>query len=428
MGRTPLGGRVVFHVPWSTASIDPHDLRDPMAAIFGAAIADPIYALDANGLPYPALATGMPAHEAGETVLHLREGLRTARLAPLDARDIVFSVERARARGASALLAEIPKPLLRKGDPLAVVFGNADPMHVARALSSPLVALLPHKWNPAAPDGTGAFRADVSPAGLTLTRNVNAARGPAFLDSIEVAPAEDLKTSLRAFEAEQDDIGWLGVGLHDGRKFAVRFDLGRVGWVVLIVGPDAGPAATPGAAQRLADAIPPARLAHLGFGALPASTGDPAWTGPPADLLVDDASPHLLEVARAVAPALTNPGHEVTVKPTPRAEIARRRARGGATLAVEFVRPIGPQPHHAQIALATAEDPARGRDVAKMPLRGTAGQAFSARAITGLLRVGVLGEIRVQGGAVPDLVIAKALFGEGWDLGASYRRVARRPA
>jgi peptide/nickel transport system substrate-binding protein len=42
--------------------------------------------------------------------------------------------------------------------------------------------------------------------------------------------------------------------------------------------------------------------------------------------------------------------------------------------------------------------------------------------------VGVLGEIRVQGGAVPDLVIAKALFGEGWDLGASYRRIARRPA
>ena len=32
MGRTPVGGRVTLHLPWSTATLDPHDLRDPMAA------------------------------------------------------------------------------------------------------------------------------------------------------------------------------------------------------------------------------------------------------------------------------------------------------------------------------------------------------------------------------------------------------------
>jgi peptide/nickel transport system substrate-binding protein len=423
MGRTPLGGRAVFHVPWPTGALDPHDLSDPMAALFGAAVADPVYALDAGGAPYPALAAALPAREGGETVVHLREGLRTARLATLDARDLVFSVERARARGAFAWLAGVPRPLLKKGDALAAVFGAADPLHLARALASPLVALVPRRFTPTAPDGTGAFRADVSPSGLVLTRNLDAARGPAFLDGIEVAPAEDLKTSLRAFEAERDDLGWLGMGLHDGRPGAVRFDLGRAAWVVLLTGPDAGPAATPGVAQRLADAIPPERLAHLGLGPLQTATGDPAWPGPPAELLVDDASPHLVEVARAVAPVLSNPGHEVTVALVPRSEIARRRARGKATIAVELVRPLGAGAHATLVALATAEDPARGRDVAKTPLHGP---AVSARSLTGLLRAGVLGDVRIAGGVIPDLVLARSPSGEGWDLGASFRKAPKK--
>lgn len=423
MGRTPLGGRAVFHVPWPTSTLDPHDLRDPMAALFGAAVADPVYALDNNGVPYPTLAGALPAREAGETVVRLREGLRSARLAALDARDLVFSVERARAHGAFAQLADLPLPRLRKGDPLAVVFGAADPVHLARALASPLVALVPRRFTPTSPDGTGAFRADVSPAGLVLTRNLEAARGPAFLDAIEVTPAADLKTSLRDFEAERDDLGWLGMGLHDGRQGAVRFELGRAAWVVLVIGPDAGPAALPGVAQRLVDAIPPERLAHLGLGPLPTAAGDPAWPGPPAELLVDDASPHLIEVARAIAPVLSSSGHEITVALVPRSEIARRRAHGKATIAVELVRPLGAGPHHAMMALATAEDPARGRDVAKTPHHGP---IVSARTLTGLLRVGVLGDVRIAGGVVPDLVLARSPSGEGWDLGASYRRAPKK--
>lgn len=423
MGRTPLGGHVKLHVPWPTGTLDPHDLRDPMAALFGAAVADPLFGLDVNGVPYPALAASMPTRENGETVVRLREGLRTARHAALDAHDLIFSVERARARGAYAVMGDVPKPLLRKGDPLAVVFGTADPQHLARTLASPLVTLLPRRFSPGAPDGTGAFRADVSPAGMVLSRNLNAARGPSFLDAIEVLPAEDLKTSLRAFEAELDDLGWLGMGLHDGRKGALRFDLGRAAWVVLLVGPDAGPAATPGVAQRLADAIPPARLAHLGLGPLPPATGTPDWPGPPTDLLVDDASPHLIEVARAVAPVLSNTGHEVTLKPVPRAEIARRRARGVATLAVELVRPLGNGPHHVMMALASAEDPGRGRDVAKIPHHGP---IVPARTLTGQLRAGVLGDVRISGGTIPDLVLARSPGGEGWDLGASFRRAPKR--
>ena len=212
------------------------------------------------------------------------------------------------------------------------------------------------------------------------------------------------------------------MGLHDDRKGAVRFELGRAAWVVLVTGPDAGPAAVPGAAQRLVDAIPPERLAHLGLGPLPSAGGDPTWPGPPADLLVDDASPHLVEVARAVAPVLSNPGHEVTVTPVPRAEIARRHARGRATLAIELVRPLGHGPHHQLIALAAAEDATRARDVARLPYHGP---PAPARALTELLRVGVIGDVRIAGGVVPDLVLARSTLGEGWDLGASFRRGAK---
>ncbi|MFT3774905.1 MAG: hypothetical protein QM820_56885 [Minicystis sp.] len=423
MGRTPLGGRLSFHIPWPTASLDPHELRDPLAALFGAAIADPVYALDASGVPYPALAAGMPVREAGQTLVRLREGMRTARLAPIDAKDLVFSVERARARGASAILADIPRAMLHKGDPLAVVFGNANPHHLARALASPLCALLPRRFSPTAPDGTGAFRGDVSPAGLVLTRNLNAARGPSFLDAVEVFPAEDLKSSLRAFEAERDDLGWLGLGLHDARKGAVRFDVGRAAWVVLLTGPDSGPHGAPGAAQRLVDAIPPERLVHLGLGPLPAASGDPAWQGPPAELLVDETSPHLVEVARTVAPVLSSPGHELTVTPVPR-DAVRKRLKGKPTLAIDVVRPLGPLPIHALIALATAEDATRGRDVARTPPR--LAPSAPARSLTGLLRVGVIGDVRVAGGSMPDLVLAKSASGEGWDLGASYKKVAKK--
>lgn len=424
MGRTPLGGRIALHVPWPTASIDPHALHDPGGALFGSAIADSLYALDpATGAPYPTLAAALPTREGADTIVRLREGLRSARLLPLDARDLVASIERARRRGAGAILAQVPRPAPHKSDPLAVSFGPVDPGHLARALASPLCALLPQTFDPGRPDGTGPFRADIVSATITLSRNVNAARGPAFLDAIDIASAGDLKTSLRAFEAERDDIGWLGLGLHADRKGALRFDLGRAAWIVLNVSPDAGPFGVPGAAQRLVDAIPPERLAHLGLGPLPSASGDPGWSGPPAELLVDTASPHLVEVAEAVAPILSRPGHEVTVARVPRGDIPAR-FKGKPALAIQLVRPLGPSALHTLLALATTEDLTRGRDLAKSPPKLANNPA--ARALTSALRVGVLGELRIAGGVVPDLAFARSPNGEGWDLGATFRKPPKR--
>ncbi|HZO14032.1 MAG TPA: hypothetical protein VFB62_12260, partial [Polyangiaceae bacterium] len=78
MGRVPIGGKLELSLPWSTVRIDPHDLFDPLAAIFGTMIFDPVYGRDANGHVFPTLADGMPRVEDGQTVVRLRAGLRSA--------------------------------------------------------------------------------------------------------------------------------------------------------------------------------------------------------------------------------------------------------------------------------------------------------------------------------------------------------------
>lgn len=423
MGRTPVGGRIELHVPWPTSWIDPHDLRDPGAALFGPAIADSVFGLDSSGTPFPTLAAALPTREATGTVVRLRDGLRTARGSPLDARDLIASVDRARNKGASAVLAEIPQPKPYPGDPSAVIFGNVDPGRLARALASPVVALLPKKFSPASPDATGAFKAQMGAGRLILSRNMLAARGPAYLDAVEIRRADDLKTSLREFEAAHDDMGWLGSGLHAGRPGAVKFDAGLFGWVVLATGPDAASYHALGVAQKIADTLPD-RIAHLGLSGLPSGSGDASWGGPPVELLVDESSPHLVEIARAVAPILNRPGHEVSVGLVPRAELARRKDRGKMGLAVDFVRPVGPGPLNTLLSLATADRPARARELAKHPPKLSANAP--ARSLTSGLHVGVLGELRIAGAAVPDIVLARALGVDGWDLGASFRRPVRR--
>jgi len=421
LGRTPLGGKITMRVPWSLGSIDPHDLRDPAAALFAHAIFDSLYALDASSAPYAAIATAMPAREGAGTVVRLRDGIRTAKGVALDARDVIFAIERARARGGSALWTDLPRPAAHPAERLAIVFGAADPYKLARALASPMYALVPRGFSASSPDGTGAFKADLKGGKLTLTRNMSAARGPAFLESIEVESAADLKASLRQFEAERDDVGWLGTGLFGGRKNAVRFDCGVLAWIVLVTGSDAGSAGGAGAAQKLVNALPAERLGHLGLGTLPAATGTAEWTGPKTDLVVDEGSPHLVEIARTLAPILSNAGHEVTVATLPRAEVAKRR--GKSALVLDVVRPFGPGYTNAMLALASAEDPARAGDLVRHPPKSI---PTSARAATASLSVGVLGEVRAQGGVIPEVTLAKNAVTDGWDLGASYRRKASK--
>lgn len=418
LGRIPVGGRVTISLPWPLSSIDPADLCDPTAALFAHAIADPVYALDASNTPYPALAVDYPQVSGQVTLVRLRPGLVSARGRALDGHDLVFSLDRARRMGGAPWLLDLPTPTVNRRDPLVVRFATPDREKVVRALAQPTTALVPRGFSPMQPDGTGAMRAEPSEERLVLVRNPNAARGASFLDEVVVQRAPDLSASLRSFEAHSADVGWLGAGLHAPRSNAVSFDFGKAGWIVLQTGSEAGVWGAPGVAQKLVDALPSERLQHLGLGPLPAPRGEPVWGGPSGPLLFEEGSAQLAEIARTVASILSRPGHELVPEPVSRAELRRRRQNGAFLAMLHVVRPLGPSGLASLVALTAAVDARSALDVVQRPPRLS---SFEPRTLTRMLRLGVIGELRVAGAHAADVRLAKALAGDGWDLGASHR-------
>jgi peptide/nickel transport system substrate-binding protein len=418
LGRVPVGGSIRFHLPWSTARLDPHDLFDPIAAIFGHAIADPAYARDASGRVHPALADGMPTVEGEQTVVRLRSGLVTAAGKPLGGRDLAWSVTRARKMGAAALLGPLGA-FVRSDDkePLIARFGKVAPERLALLLSSPLTALLPVGFSPAAPDGTGPFVARCTAQRIELTRNGNAARGAAFLERIVVISARDLDTGLRAFEAGEDDVGWLGLGFHRNRSDVRRFGYSDVGWIVLCAGSRASGLRAPGAAQRLADSVPVERL-HIGLGARPGVSGGEEWKGGNADLLYDASHGHLALVAEAVASKLSGSGGEIRSRGVSGEAVRRARQSGDFALALDIVRHPGAGPGWTAIVLAQADRLALGVEMAKRPPLGAGDPAHRH---TGRLRLGVLGAIDVRGAAVKGLLLPPHASTRGFELGNGYK-------
>jgi peptide/nickel transport system substrate-binding protein len=426
MGRIPVGGTLRLHVPWSTRVLDPHDLFDALGALFGAAVADPLYALDADRRPYPALADGMPRLDGGDALVRLRPGLRTAANKPLDARDVVASLARARSLGAAGLLAELPVPTVDGTDRLTARFAAAgDAERLALLLASPLAAVLPAGFSPFAPDGTGAFRARCSPDRLELERNPNASRGAAFLEHVTVVRARDTAEPLRAFEAGEDDVGWLGLGLHQARPGAVRFDFGEVGWLVLATGTRAASHGAPGVAQQLADAVPVERL-QLGLRPRPGPRLESGarWGGGAAEILFDEDAAHARIVAEAVAAKLSQPGHVLTPAAVARDGFRAARASGDFTLAVDVVRdPMLGDAASRAVALATADRKELGRELGRRPPK--IAPATPAHRATGSLRLGVLGGLGVSGGAARDVQLVAQPAGVGLELGSSHRTRAR---
>jgi peptide/nickel transport system substrate-binding protein len=411
--RTPYGGRLALHVPWPLGTLDPHRIDDAAAAFFGDAVFETLYARDESGAIVASLAEGDPEPDAATLRVKLREGVRFASGAAFDARVAAASMARARSRDASAWLADVPVPRIDKG---ALVFPMRDARRLVRALASPLVAMVPPRFAPERPDGTGPFRAEMAAGTLLLVRNALAASGPAFLDAIEARHATDLGTSLRAFESGADDVGWLGSFLHEPRPGARNFDGGAVGWAVLRTGRDAGSLDAPGMAQSLADGVAHASLASLVVGP-PWDQAPATWTGSPADLLVRDDAPWLVELGRALAVALSSPGHELRCVPVPATEIVGRRSTRTYVLMLDVVRPAGPGPLGAVVGLATADDPGAAAALARHPPRGE----IPPRAATRTMRLGVVGEIRLQGGRAPDVVLPASPWGSGVDWGSAFR-------
>ncbi len=406
LGRIPTGGALDLAIPWPIRVVDPHRIDDVASALFAGLVAEPLFALDGASRPYPTLASALPSQSEGMVRLTLRPNLATAKGRALDARDVIFAIERARSSGAVGVLANVPRPAPVAGDPLSVTFVGGDALALATALASPTTALVPRGFAPAAPDGTGPFMAVLRAGRLELVRNTSAARGAAFLERVTVKPARDLAEALRLFEVGDSDLGWLGAGLHRARPGAVAFDGGSPGWVVLRTGREVGPWGAPGVAQQLADSVPASRLAHLGLSGLPAAPGV-RWAGPPSDLLVDEGAPQLVEVARVVAGALSAPEHELRLAPRGSREVAERLARGQFAVALDFGRRVGPAPRDLLLSLAALAD----RGAAKRP--PTLG-SYEPRVVTRTLPLGILGELRLTGAHIPALQLREWNLADAW--------------
>lgn len=417
LGRRPLGGTLRLLVPWGMSRLDPHELDDPIAALFAHLVCDPVFALDSSGRAYPTLARALPQPVPGGARVRLRPGLVSAQGRPLSAVDLRATLERSKRRGGAALFSSISSTRAVPGDPLALDFLGQLPDELALTLANPLAALLPKNFSPVDPDGTGAFRARLGQGELVLHRNDNAARGAAFLDAIEAHTASDLSEALRAFETGKVDVGWLGSGLHQNRSGAIPFAGTAYGWVVLRSGKKPRQWSAPGVAQQLIDGIPPERLRHLGLKNLPErGSSSSGWGGGPAECLVPDDAPQLRLAAQTLAAALSRPGHELTPVPLPRAECVKRRQTGDFALLVDFVRVIGTTGASTQLALLSAENP----ELAKRPPRIS---DFNPRAIAKTLAFGVVGELWVEGAHAPSF---RGLA--GWQLGDAYRLPRETPA
>jgi peptide/nickel transport system substrate-binding protein len=411
LGRRPYGNVLKLRLPWPMDSLDPHAIDDVTAALFGTAIADSLYALDAKGRPYSALASALPELDKDRLRVSLRPNLLSALGRPMDARDVLWSLARSEQSGGAGLLAPLGKPAADPKDPLTISFPTRDAVLTATALASPLTAILPRAFSNAKPDGTGAFKATLARDRLVLVRNPNAARGAPYLDRIEVGVAPDLKDSLRAFEAGETDVSWLGEFLHKARAGAVKYDAGVLGWVVLRTGKDAGTWGAPGVAQKLLDAIPSGRLSYLGLTAASGGRGGSStWGGEPAEILVPDNAPHLAQIGKELVALMSAPAHELRVAVRPRTELQYRRSAGRFSLLLEVVRPVGNGKKRAELALYTAVNPT----MAKKP-PNTAPSSPSEVART--LPLGVVGQLGMTG-AHASTVHEFA----SWELGGVWKK------
>lgn len=405
LGRRPYQGQVRFALPWPTRKLDPHSLSDPTAAFFAPSVADSLFALDTRGHPYPTLAEELPQETADGFVIHLRPGVVTSDGTPLSNADVVASLQRSKTRGGVAWLHGIQVQAGK--DPLAIHFHASTADHLATRLASPIAAILPRGYSPSRPNATGAFEMRGRTGQLFLSRNIHAARGPAFVDGIEVWRGDSLQDCLRAFEVGDSDVGWLGGYLHRPRPGARAFDAGSVGWVTLRTGQHAG--VGPGAAQAIVDGLDPRGLAHFGLGSLPAQRGVRGWYGEPCELLVRDDAPYLTQLASAIADLLSRPGHKIEMSRVSPAEISRRRRDRRFAMMLDTVRKLGPGDLAMIVSLLSAVD-------VKLARRPPMMRDAKPRQILRTHSMGVVGELRVAGAYAPRLHGI-----QNWNLGSMWQ-------
>lgn len=410
LGRLPFGGTLRLSLPFGLDRVDPHDLHDPLAALLGPALFDPLFAADASGAAYPTLAAGPVEVRGSGLAVRLRPGLRDSAGRALSARDLEFSLRRAASRGGKFALLPFGTATRDARDTDIVVFPKGNARQLEAALTSPLLAVVPRTFDPTKPEGTGAFRARRGPGGLTLERNSHAARGASYLDAIVVDAAPDLSSALRRFEAGEVDLGWLGRGLHRARPGAEMFRSPPLGWLVLHSGARLGAWGAPGMSQKLISNLEPARTEELGFSVPKSSEPGARYAGPAAEIVTRGDSAHLLAIAEGVAQTF---GSSVGVRAESATALERLRATGEYDFLLDVVRTLGPTREQRYLSLVGVANPVEARRGTTPP--GLDGASLALRA-TQATRTALLGEFAVVAGRVGGF---RGL--EAWDLGATWK-------
>lgn len=399
LGRIPYGGQLQLSFPYSVRSIDPHDISDPFAAFFANTLFEPLYGVDQLGRPYPKLARELPlAHPLGSLVA-LRKNLVSSRGKKLDRKDLLSSLLRSASRGGGAVLAQFGAPKLAPNEDEAVLFPGASPTELAQALSSPLTALVPRSFDPQNPDGCGAFSATLTAAEALLTRNVDAARGPAYLETVTIRTRDSLSDCLRDFETGKSSFGWLGRGLYRPRAGTRLLESETGAWVVLHSGRTAARWGLPGTPSQLLRSLAPEQFARFGLRVPAPQSPKVNYAGPSCEILTRDDSGYLRELGSALCGLLSNGDSRLSLKTVPHSEIAEAKRSGNFCFLLETLRQAGPRNADKKLSLLHAVDPR----LSKRPPRSSAQDAVTEMSRT--LPLGVLGDLVLNLGVEANLEV-----------------------
>ncbi|HEX4903782.1 MAG TPA: ABC transporter substrate-binding protein [Acidimicrobiales bacterium] len=257
-------------------SLDPASASP--ASVSAMALADLLHdgltVLDAVGAPQPALADFVPGEDLTTWRFTLREGVTFADGSPVEADDVVFTIERIRAQGGSSLAAIQLEDVqgVAAVDPRTVELTLRAPSALLpEVLSSPLYGIVDRYLPPAGPDAplnpSGPYRVATAPQRLALERRAGA--GPA---AVEARLFPDDAAAHDAFAAGELD--WAPVPLdHLG-----TLDEASLAWapfhatVLLGVNPSVEPLTRPALRHAVGLAIDRAAVTAAVFG----STARPA--------------------------------------------------------------------------------------------------------------------------------------------------------
>lgn len=327
---------------------------------------DGLTVLDAEGVPQPALADFVPNGDLTAWRFTLREGVTFADGSPVEADDVVFTLERIRAQGGASLAAIQLEDVqsVTAVDPRTVeLVLRAPSALVPEVLSSPLYGVVDREVPPTGLDAplnpSGAYRVAATPGRVVLERRAGtgppavelrlfaddvAAHGAFVAGELDWAPVpiDRLGTVEGGSVAHAPFHATVVLGVNPSveplarlpLRQAIALAVDRAAVTAAVFGPSARPAqglipaGVPGAVEQCVGACGPdvERAKQLVAAAFPDGTPPP-----PLVLVTDETSTHDA-IATVVAQQLADIGLEVTTRSLDEGAYAAQIGGGQAQL------------------------------------------------------------------------------------------------